>query len=132
MPARFHPLVLRAIRPRSALVGCYIPPWREPRTRPQDSTPIGGEREETRGIERVGGERGRRDLVGARTERVPTDARVLRGLATGAGKGVQGGARGWGWKLRTRLATPRATNERDERANSFLLLRFGRSSDVPS
>lgn len=76
-------------------------------------------------------------------ERAPTDARVPRGLPRGAGKGARGGVRGWGWKLRTRVATPRErTGERasvraSERAtkgisdgpalcsSSFLLLRSG-------
>lgn len=47
-------------------------------------------------------------------KRAPTDARVPRGLPRGAGKGARGGVRGWGWKLRTRVATPRGRT--DERA----------------
>lgn len=119
LPARFRPLVLRAIRPRSALVGCH--PAAMAGT--QDSAPgptLSAGREEKRGGIHGGRERGRRDLVGASgagSDRCTCATRGWRG-ARGKGYGEES-ADGVGNCARASqpLANERTSVRASERAN---------------
>jgi hypothetical protein len=132
-PVRSCPLVssatsrAAAIRPRSALVGCH--PARHggnPGLGPGPTTGPAGKREDTGGRRRTARSRWAREAVSRRMCTCAPRAGLV-GWATG---GVaRGGVRGWGWRLRTRVATPSERSRRQGdvtnllRLSSFFLLR---------
>jgi len=104
LPARFVRYVSRG--GDSAALGTRRlssrPPWREPRTWPRTNDGAGGEARGHGGRRRTARSRWAREAVSRRT---CAPRAGLVGWATG---GVaRGGVHGWGWRLRTRVATPR-------------------------